>query len=195
MLGNGDVKQSSDESRIASRDAGISSHLHDDHGIVAARFDKELDFTETGLETGRLHAGCDLLCGRCGVDCCLGVCCRLELVGVLATSVAAVSAKPPSAPCGGTFELLFLPLRVLPFGVASLVGSLWARACFRGSCRVVGPCGLLLRLLGLRALSGVAGAGSGVAISSVSLKTWRSPMLPGYFFTRQGFSWWSPLSG
>ena len=29
------------------------------------RFDKELDFTETGLETGRLHAGCELLCGRC----------------------------------------------------------------------------------------------------------------------------------
>ena len=120
----------------------------------------------------------------------------LELVGVLATSVAAVSAKPPSAPCGGTFELLLLPLRVLPFGVASLVGSLWARACFRGSCRIVGPCGLLLRLLGLRALSGVAGAGSGVAISSVSLKTWRSPtcvtLLPGYVFARQGSSWWSP---
>ena len=76
MLGNGDVKQSSDESRIASRSAGISSHLHDDNGIGAARFDKELDFTETGLETGRLHAGCDLLCGRCGVDCCFGVCCR-----------------------------------------------------------------------------------------------------------------------
>ena len=76
MLGNGDVTQSSDESRIASRSAGISSHLHDDHGIGAARFDKELDFTETGLETGRLHDGCDLLCGRCGVDCCFGVCCR-----------------------------------------------------------------------------------------------------------------------
>ena len=76
MLGNGDVKQSSDESRIASRSAGISSHLHDDHGIGAARFDKELDFTETGLETGRLHAGCDVLCGRCGVDCCFGVRCR-----------------------------------------------------------------------------------------------------------------------
>ena len=30
MFGNGDVKQSSDESRIASRSAGISSHLHDD---------------------------------------------------------------------------------------------------------------------------------------------------------------------
>ena len=61
-LGNGDVEQSSDEPRIASRSA--------------ARLDKELDSTETGLEIGRLHAGCDLLCGRCGADCCFGVCCR-----------------------------------------------------------------------------------------------------------------------
>ena len=44
MLENGDVEQSSDEPRIASRSAGIFSHLHDDHGIGAARFDKELDF-------------------------------------------------------------------------------------------------------------------------------------------------------
>ena len=70
MLGNGDVEQSSNESRFASRGAGISCHLHDDHGLGAERFDQELEFTETGLETGRLHAGCDLLCERCGVDCC-----------------------------------------------------------------------------------------------------------------------------
>ena len=76
MLGNSDIKQSSDEPRIASRSAGIPSHLHDDHGIGAARLDKELDFKETGLEIGRLHAGCDLLCGRCGANCCIGVCCR-----------------------------------------------------------------------------------------------------------------------
>ena len=38
----------------------------------------------------------------------------LELVGVPATSVAAVSAKPPSAPCGGTFGSLLLSLCVLP---------------------------------------------------------------------------------
>ena len=38
----------------------------------------------------------------------------LELVGVPATSVAAVSAKPPSAPCGGTFSSLLLSLCVLP---------------------------------------------------------------------------------
>ena len=79
-LGNSDVEQSSDEPRIASRSAGISSHLHDDHGIGAARLDKELDFTETGLETGPLYAGCDLICGRCGVDCCIGVCCRNKSV-------------------------------------------------------------------------------------------------------------------
>ena len=76
MLGNGDVEQSSDEPRIASRSAGISSHRHNDHGNGAARLDEELDFTETGLEIGRLYGGCDLLCGRCGVDCCIGVCCR-----------------------------------------------------------------------------------------------------------------------
>ena len=77
-FGNGDVEQSSDESRIASRGAGISCHLHDDHGIGVERFDQELDFTETGLEFGRLHAGCDLLCGRCGVDCCFDRCCRIN---------------------------------------------------------------------------------------------------------------------
>ena len=38
----------------------------------------------------------------------------LELVGVLATSVAAVSAKQPSAPCGGTFSSLPLSLCVPP---------------------------------------------------------------------------------
>ena len=38
----------------------------------------------------------------------------LELVGVLATSVAAASARPPSAPCGGTFNLLLPSLRVSP---------------------------------------------------------------------------------
>ena len=75
-LGNGDVEQSSDEPGTSSRGAGISSHLFNDHGIGAARLDEELDFKETGLETGRFHAGCDLLCGRCGVDCCIGVCCR-----------------------------------------------------------------------------------------------------------------------
>ena len=75
-LGNDDVEQSSDEPGTYSRSAGISSHLHNDHGIGAARLDKELDFKETGLETGRFHAGCDLLCGRCGADCCIGVCCR-----------------------------------------------------------------------------------------------------------------------
>ena len=67
-----------------------------------------------------------------------------------------------------------LPLLcALPIGVASLVGLLWARACFRGSCRHVGPCGLPQQLLGMGALSGVIGAGVGVALSSASLETWR----------------------
>ena len=90
---------------------------------------------------------------------------------------------------------LLLP-RALFSGVASLVGLLWARACFRGSCRFVGPCGLLPLLLGLGALSGVVGTGFGVAISSASLETWRSPTSatppPGFVFARQGSSWWSP---
>ena len=100
----------------------------------------------------------------------------LQLVGVLATSVVVVSAKPPSAPCGGTFELLPLLFRALLPGAASLVGSFWTRAYFRGSCRIVGPCGLLLRLLSsTRALSSVVGAGSGVANSSASLKNLEEP--------------------
>ena len=65
-----------------------------------------------------------------------------------------------------------------------------------GSCRIVGPCGLLLRLLSsTRALSSVVGAGSGVANSSASLKIWRSPtsatLLPGNDCARQSSSWWS----
>ena len=81
MLENGDVKVQMSRV-IASRSARISSHLHDDHGIGAARFDKELDFTETGLEIGRLHAGCDLLCGRCGADCCRNNGEKLKEVGL-----------------------------------------------------------------------------------------------------------------
>ena len=63
----------------------------------------------------------------------------LVLVGVLATSVVVVSAKPPSAPCGGTFDLFPLLFCALLSGAASLfVGSSWARAHFRGSCGSVG---------------------------------------------------------
>ena len=75
-LGNSVVEESSDELGTSSRSAGISRHFHNDHGIGAARLDKELDYTEIGLETGRFCAGFDLLCGRCGVDCCIDVCCR-----------------------------------------------------------------------------------------------------------------------
>ena len=94
-------------------------------------------------------------------------------------------------------DILF---RVFLPGVASLVGSFWARACFRGSCRIVGPRGLLLRLLSsMRALSSVIGAGFGVANSSASPKIWMSPtsatLLPEYDCARQSSSWWSsPLA-
>ena len=44
----------------------------------------------------------------------------LELVGVLATSVAVASAKPPSAPCGGKFDVLSPVLCAFSAGVASL---------------------------------------------------------------------------
>ena len=71
-LGDGFVEQSSDE----PRSAGVSSHLHNDHGSGVARLCKELDNTRTGLEAGRLCAGCDLLCGRRGVGRCIDVCCR-----------------------------------------------------------------------------------------------------------------------
>ena len=36
---------------------------------------KKLDNPETGVETGRLCADCDLQLGRCGVGCCVGGCC------------------------------------------------------------------------------------------------------------------------
>ena len=49
-LGDGFVEQSSDEQRTASRSAGVSSHLHNDHGPGTARLDKELDNPGTGLE-------------------------------------------------------------------------------------------------------------------------------------------------
>ena len=66
----------------------------------------------------------------------------LVLVGVLATSDAVVSTKPPSAPCGGKFDLLSPALCASSAGLASLfVGSSWVRAHFRGSWECVGGCG------------------------------------------------------
>ena len=120
----------------------------------------------------------------------------LELVGVLATSVAVGSAKPPSAPCGGTVDV---------FPSAASRASVWrgfAGGFALGTCmlsRVTSNCWSLRSspaAPGFGALSGVVGAGFGVAISSASLETWRSPTsatpLPGYCFARQGSSWWSP---
>ena len=73
-LGYGTVEQNTDKPWIAPGRTRVSSHLHNDHGTGVARFVKKLDSLETGMETGRLRAGCDLLCGRCGVDCCIDVC-------------------------------------------------------------------------------------------------------------------------
>ena len=121
----------------------------------------------------------------------------LVLVGVLATSVAVVSAKPPSAPCGGTFDLVPLPSCALSPGAASLFdGLLWVRAHFRGSCGSVGRYGPLLRLpSSSRALSSVVDAGSGTANSSATLKMRRSPtsaiLIPGNGHARQSSSRWS----
>ena len=118
-------------------------------------------------------------------------------VGVLATSVAVVSAKPPSAPCGGKFDLLPPVLCAFSAGVASLsVGLSWVRAHFRGSWESVGGCGLFLRLrCRTWALSGAFGAGSGNADSSATLKMRRSPtsaiLIPGNGSARQRSSWWS----
>ena len=121
----------------------------------------------------------------------------LVLVGVLATSVAVVSANPPSAPCGGTFDL-FPPVSCAfsPGAASLIVGLSWVRAHFRGSCGSVGGCGLFLRLPSSTwALSGAVGAGSGSADSSATLKTRRSPtsaiLFPGNGCARQSSSWWS----
>ena len=53
-FGNNLVEQSSNEQGLASRDTGISSHVRKDHGIGVARFDEELDSSETVMETGRV---------------------------------------------------------------------------------------------------------------------------------------------
>ena len=121
----------------------------------------------------------------------------LVLVGVLATSVAAVSAKLPSAPCGGTFDLFPLLSCALSPGAASLFeGLLWERAHFRGSCGSVGRCGPFLRLLSSTwALPCVVDVGSGMAHRSATLKMRRSPtraiLISGNGSARQRSSWWS----
>ena len=74
-IGNGVVEQSSDEQRLASRCARVSGHLLNDYGTGTVRYDQKLENSETGMEPRRLRAGCDLLCGRCGVGCCVGCCC------------------------------------------------------------------------------------------------------------------------
>ena len=91
-----------------------------------------------------------------------------------------VEAPPPSAQSRQALHVevhlvcSFCRFVCFLFGVATLVGSLWARACFRGSRRFVGPCSLPLWHLGLWVLRGVTGAGPGLAFRSTSLKILRS---------------------
>ena len=68
-LGAVSSNKSSNEQRFAARGTGVSRHLHNDHGTGVARCETMLDNLENGMETGRLCAGCDLLCGRCGFGC------------------------------------------------------------------------------------------------------------------------------
>ena len=62
----------------------------------------------------------------------------LELVGVLATSVAVASAKPLSAPCGGIFNVLSPVLCAFSAGVASLAVGFVLGTCTLP--RVMGKC-------------------------------------------------------
>ena len=123
----------------------------------------------------------------------------LELVGVLATSVAASAQSRQALHVEGYLVCSFCRFVCFLFGVATLVGSLWARACFRGSCRFAGPCSLPLWHLGLRVLRGVTGAGPGLAFRSTSLKTLRSStyvaQLPLARFREIGFFLVATLSG
>ena len=96
----------------------------------------------------------------------------LVLVGVLATSEAVASAKPPSVPCGGKFDLLSPVLWVSSAGLASLfVGLSWVRAHFRGSWECVGGCGPFLRVwCRTWVLSGVLRAGRLLGFSEIAEK-------------------------
>ena len=55
----------SESERVCVNQATRDLRDHNDLGVGRERFDQELEGSETGLETGRLCARCDLLCGRC----------------------------------------------------------------------------------------------------------------------------------
>ena len=120
----------------------------------------------------------------------------LELVGVLATSVAVGSAKPPSAPCGGTFDAS--PSAAL--GASDRRG--FAGGFALGTCmlsRVMSSC---WSLWSSSAASWYGGSlwrhrrwrwcGNQFGFSG-NLEKLHTPLrFPGYVFARQGSSWWSP---
>ena len=65
-LGNGALEQSADESWFAAGRTGVSSHLHNDHGIGAEGSGQELESSKPSVESGRFCAGWEFLRRRCG---------------------------------------------------------------------------------------------------------------------------------
>ena len=113
----------------------------------------------------------------------------LELVGVLATSVAVASEKPPSAPCGGIFNVLSPVLCAFSAGVASQAVGFVLGTCTLP--RGVGGRGLFLRLwCRTWASSGAPDAGGGGADSSATLRTRRSPTRA-FTIPENACAWWS----
>ena len=123
----------------------------------------------------------------------------LELVGVLATSVADVSARQPSAPCGEIFNTLSPVLCVFSAGVASLVaGFVLVCAHFRGSCGSVRGRGFFLWswYRTWASCSGAPDAGWGGEGRLATLRTWRSSTsastFPETVCAWWSSSWWPP---
>ena len=118
----------------------------------------------------------------------------LELVGVLATSVADVSARLPSVPCGGTSSPLPSPLCLPPdrrvhAGGPALV--LCALSRVMSSCR---PLQFLLWLWVSPVLRGSIGAVSGAASRSASLcSLWSSTLVARLLWhALPRLVWWPP---
>ena len=116
----------------------------------------------------------------------------LELVGVLATSVADDSARLPSAPCGGTSSPLPLPVCPPPGrcvhagGLALALCTLsWVLSSYR-------PSRSLLWLWASLALRDGFGAVPGAAPRSVSLRSlWSSPRVARLLWRAlPGLAWW-----
>ena len=102
----------------------------------------------------------------------------LELVGVLATSVADVSARLPSAPCGGTSSSLPLPLCPPPGRCVHAGGPALALCTLSWVLSSYRPSRSLLWLWASPALRDGFGAVPGAAPRSASLRSlWSSPRI------------------